>query len=377
VIRNQQNQSLHSSPFSGNLRRMNTTAITTKITKLPNSRVEILVTIPSSEIETFRTKALNNFKQNLEIDGFRKGHAPEAKIIERVGDIGILTEMADLALTESYPSILEQSGVEPISRPEITITKLVPNNDVEYTITSDVLPTVEIKNIEKIAKEKNKDILSVEITDQDVEHAIKEIRQMRAHQQMHDDGVDHHDHNHQNIPDEQLPELTDDYVKSLGEFENVEDFKKKLKENMEKEKIAHAHEKRRIEIIEAIIEQGTYDIPASMVDFELNKMMEQFKYDLAMNGMGIDEYARHIGKSIDDMKHEWRERAEKRVRMQLTLEKIADEFSIKPDQTKIDEEVAKVMDMYQNESLQKENVIAYVTQIMINTAVFDWLEMQK
>lgn len=377
MIRNQQNQSLHSSPFSGNLRRMNTTAITTKITKLPNSRVEILVTIPSSEIETFRTKALNNFKQNLEIDGFRKGHAPEAKIIERVGDIGILTEMADLALTESYPSILEQSGVEPISRPEITITKLVPNNDVEYTITSDVLPTVEIKNIEKIAKEKNKDILSVEITDQDVEHAIKEIRQMRAHQQMHDDGVDHHDHNHQNIPDEQLPELTDDYVKSLGEFENVEDFKKKLKENMEKEKIAHAHEKRRIEIIEAIIEQGTYDIPASMVDFELNKMMEQFKYDLAMNGMGIDEYARHIGKSIDDMKHEWRERAEKRVRMQLTLEKIADEFSIKPDQTKIDEEVAKVMDMYQNESLQKENVIAYVTQIMINTAVFDWLEMQK
>jgi trigger factor len=77
------------------------------------------------------------------------------------------------------------------------------------------------------------------------------------------------------------------------------------------------------------------------------------------------------------MKHEWREQAEKRVRMQLTLEKIADEFSIKPDQVKIDEEVAKVMDMYQNESLQKENVIAYVTQIMTNTAVFDWLEMQK
>jgi trigger factor len=128
---------------------MNTATITTNVTKLPNSRVEIKVTIPIAEIETFRTKALNNFKQSIDIDGFRKGHAPEVKIIERVGDIGILTEMADLALTEAYPAILEKTNIQPISRPEITVTKMAPGNDVEYIITSDVLPTVEIKNIEK------------------------------------------------------------------------------------------------------------------------------------------------------------------------------------------------------------------------------------
>ena len=356
---------------------MNTATITTNVTKLPNSRVEIKVTIPVAEIETFRTKALNNFKQSIDIDGFRKGHAPEAKIIERVGDIGILTEMADLALTEAYPTILEKTNIQPISRPEITVTKMAPGNDVEYVITSDVLPTVELKDIEKLAKEKNKTELEAAISDEDIEKAIKEIRQMRAHQQMHDDGHEHDDHNHQNIPDDKLPELTNEYVKTLGKFENVEDFKKQLRENMEKEKLATAHEKRRIEIIEAIMDQGTYDIPASMVDFELNKMMEQFKYDLAMNGMKIEQYAEHIGKTVDEIKNESRDQAEKRVRMQLTLEKIAEQFTIKPDQEKINAEVEKIMDMYKNESLERENVVAYVTQIMTNTAVFDWLEAQK
>ena len=188
---------------------------------------------------------------------------------------------------------------------------------------------------------------------------------MRAHLQMHDDGHEHDDHNHQNIPDDQLPELTDDYVKTLGKFESVEDFKKQLRENMEKEKLATAHEKRRIEIVETIMDQGTYDIPASMVDFELNKMMEQFKYDLAMSGMKIEQYAEHIGKTVEDIKNESRDQAEKRVRMQLTLEKIAEQFTIKPDQEKINAEVEKVMDMYKNESLERENVVAYVTQIIL------------
>lgn len=356
---------------------MNTEHIITEVKKLEHSRVEITVTIPTVEIESFRNQVIRSLQQSIEIDGFRKGHAPEPKIIERVGEMGILAEMADQALSESYPTIITKTEIMPIGRPEIVITKLVPGNDVMYTITTDVMPTVVINDVEKIAQEKNKHELTIAVTDADVEKAITEIRKMRAHEKMHEDGIDHHDHNHHNIADTDLPELTDDYVKGLGNFETVADFTQHVRTNLEQEHTATAHEKRRLEIIEAIMDKGTYDIPASIVDFELNKMMEQFSYDLAMNGMKIDEYAQHIGKSVDDIKHEWKDQAEKRVRMQLTLEKVAHDFSIKPDQEKIDAEVEKIMDMYQNESLQKENVVTYVTQIMTNTAVFDWLEAQK
>lgn len=353
------------------------TSIKTEVKKLPNSRVEITVVIPHEKVSEYRAKSIAHMQDTIKIDGFRQGHIPEATIIEKVGETGILADMADLALTDSYTVIMEQSKIMPISRPEISITKLAPGNDVEYTIISDVMPTVELKNVEKIAKEKNKTDLETGITDEDIEKAILEIRQMRAHDKMHEENVDHHDHNHQNIDEKDLPELNDEFVKALGKFENVEDFKVKLRENIVKEKEVHAHEKRRIEIIESIMENGTYDVPESLIDFELNKMMEQFNHDLAMNGMKIEEYAGHIGKTVDEMRSDWREQAVKRVQMQLTLEKIASEEKITADQAKIDEQVAQIMEMYKEQEVSESNVVAYVTQMLTNAAVFNWLEAQK
>jgi FKBP-type peptidyl-prolyl cis-trans isomerase (trigger factor) len=354
-----------------------TTPIKTEVKKLPNSQAEIKVTISYEKVAGYRAKSIAALQNTVEIDGFRKGHIPESKLVEKVGETGLLAEMADNALTDLYPTIIEQAKVESIGRPSISITKLAPDNDVEYVITTDVMPTVELKDVEKLAKAKNKESLEIEVTDEDIEKAIKEIRQMRAHQQMHDDGIDHHDHNHQNIADADLPELTDEYVKTLGAFENVSDFKIKLKENMIKEKETHAHEKRRIEIIESIIDSGTFDIPESMVDFELNKMFEQFNYDLSMSGMKMEEYLQHIGKTPEDMRNEWRPQAVKRVNMQMALEKIAADHKIKADQEKIDAQVAEILEMYKGQDVREENVIAYVTQTMTNAAVFDWLEAQK
>ncbi len=352
-------------------------SIKTEVKKLPGSRVEITVVIPYEKVTEYRAKSLAHMQDTLKIDGFRAGHIPEATIIEKVGETGLLADMADLAFTDSYTTIIEQSKIMPISRPEISITKLAPGNDVEYTVTTDVMPTVELKNVEKLAKEKNKVDLEVVVTDEDVEKAITEIRQMRAHEKMHEENVDHHDHNHQNIDEKDLPELNDEFVQKLGKFENVADFKTKLHENMVKEKETHAHEKRRIDIIESIMEAGTYDIPESLIDFELNKMMEQFNHDLAMNGMKIEEYAGHIGKTVEEMRSDWREQAVKRVQMQLTLEKIASEEKITADQGKIDEQVTQIMEMYKEQEIEESNVRAYVTQMMTNAAVFDWLEAQK
>jgi FKBP-type peptidyl-prolyl cis-trans isomerase (trigger factor) len=356
---------------------MNSKSIKTELKKLPNARVEITVTIDHKEITKYRPTALARLQETLTVDGFRKGHVPEAKIIEKVGETGLLADMADAAFADAYPEVITQTKVMPIGRPSISITKLAPGNDVEYVVTTDVMPTVHIKDAQKIAKEKNNQPLEVVVTDEDIAKAIKEIQQMRAHEKMHQEGIDHQDHNHQNIADEALEELTDEYVKTLGKFENVADFTEKLKGNMAKEKDAHAHEKRRIEILDAIIGAGTFDIPEALVDFELNKMLEQFKYDLAMSGMKIEEYLGHIGKTLEALRDEWREQAVKRVQMQLTLDEIAKEYDIKPEQEKIDEQVKQVMEMYKDQAIEETNVIAYVTQMLGNSAVFDWLENQK
>lgn len=353
---------------------MSTKNITTTVVKLPQSQVEITVTIPLERVESYRPATLKRLTETLEIDGFRKGHIPESIIQEKLGSLGILSEMADTALNESYPEIITQSGIHPISRPEIKVTKLAPDNDVEFVITTDVLPTITLPKVSAIAKEKNAETVDVTVTDEEIEKAVKEVRQMRAHDKMHEDGVDHHDHNHHNIPDDQLPEIDDAFVQKLGNFTSVDEFMTKLRENMIKEKETHAQEKKRLAIIESIIEQGTFDVPGSMVDFELDRMLEQFKYDLSMSGMKIEEYLGHIGKTITEIRTEWKDQAIKRVQTQLALEKIAEEFSIKPDQEKIDAQVAQILEMYKDQAVEEANVITYVTQILTNTAVFDWLE---
>jgi len=362
--------------FSDTVTTMNT-QIHTKVTKLPDSQIKIEATIPVELVLKLRARAIKQMQDSLEIDGFRKGHIPESVILEKVGEPGIWAEMAEQALTEYYPTIITQSNTSPIGRPQIQITKLAPDNDVEYAIISDVMPTVVITDVQKIAQQHNAVTESIEVTDDEVTSAVREIRQMRAHDKMHQDGVDHHDHNHQNIPDEQLPELDDAFVKSLGNFENVDDFMTKLRENLTKEKEARAHEKRRIGMIESMITAGTFDIPGSMVDFELDKMLEQFKYDLSLSGMKWEDYLGHIAKTLDEVKTEWRDQARKRVHTQLLLEKIAEDFSITPDKEKIDTQVAQILEMYKEQAVEQANVVAYVTQMQTNAAVFDWLDTQK
>jgi FKBP-type peptidyl-prolyl cis-trans isomerase (trigger factor) len=352
-------------------------SITTSVTLLPNSQVTIDVRLPATLVATFRKETLRQLQETVVIDGFRQGHIPEATLIDRVGLAEIWARMAELAFTEHYPTVINDSKQRPIGKPTVTVVTADPDTDVEYRIVTDVFPTVTLGDVVTIAQSKNKEPLVIEVTPEEIDHAIKEIRQMRAHQKMHDEGVEHHDHNHQNIPDDQLPELTDAYVATLGDFKSVDDFTEKLMENMQKEKEASAHEKNRLALIESIMQESTVDIPESMIHFELEKMIEQLSYDLSMQGMSLENYLTHTGTDLDGLKKEWHDQAKKRSTMQLLLETIAEKFSITPEQSAVDAQVAQIMESYKDQSVDESRVIAYVTQMLTNNAVFDWLAAQK
>ena len=206
------------------------------IKKLEKSRVELSGTVPAKQFETYRAKALASLADRVEIDGFRKGHVPADVLAKKVGDMGILESMAEFAIMDAYPKMLTEEKIDAIGRPEIHITKIANDNDLEFTVTTAVMPTVKLADAKKIASSENKHETTVEVTDEEIEQSIKELRQMRAHHLMHESGVEHHDHNHTAIADDKLPELNDEFVKTLGKFENVEDFKTKLRENVLAEK---------------------------------------------------------------------------------------------------------------------------------------------
>jgi FKBP-type peptidyl-prolyl cis-trans isomerase (trigger factor) len=348
------------------------------ITKLEKSRVEIKAVVPAAKFDSYKQKALESIGKVAKIDGFRPGHIPANVVEKHVGDAGILDEMAQIAIMDAYPTILAENKIDAIGRPEIQITKIAMGNDLEFTATTAVLPTVELADYKKIAKESNKSEAEVSVDETEINAALTELRQMRAHNELHELGVEHHDHDHTKISEESLPELTDDFVKTLGKFEGIEDFKTKLRENLLKEKQAKEVEKKRVVLIDGIIDGSTIDLPDMLVDFELDKMMQQFAHDISMMGMTMDDYMKRIEKSEADLKKDWYENAVKRAKMQLILDEIATKEKLAPTDDEIQAEVAKIMDMYKDaKDISEDRARAYVMQILTNAKAFEYLEGLK
>ena len=116
--------------------------ITTK--KLEKSEIEITGVLELAEFEKYEDKAITKIGERLEIAGFRKGKVPASVVKEHANDMMILEEMAELALHDVYPKILEENKIDAIDRPQVSITKIARGLDLEFRIVTAVLPEMKL-----------------------------------------------------------------------------------------------------------------------------------------------------------------------------------------------------------------------------------------
>ncbi|MGB0925380.1 MAG: trigger factor [Minisyncoccia bacterium] len=348
----------------------------TEIKKLENSQVEISVTLPAADVEKHREKVEKEALANVQVDGFRKGNVPKDIAMKQIQPMRVLEEMAQQAISDAYVSVLQETKVKAIGHPQIMITKIAEGSDLEFTLTTAVLPEITLGDYKKIAQAEMKKKEEVVIEDKELQDAIDNVRKMRAQQQMTENAAEGEVAKSWNdIKDEDLPELTDEFVKEIGKFENVEDFKTKIKENLVAEKESKNIEKKRIAIIEGILEKSTIEVPQMMVDYEVTKMMHEFEGNISMTGMNFDEYLKSIGKTRDDYKTEWQDQGKKRAQTQLMLNEIAAQEKIEASDADIDAEVTKIMEQYKDQkNIDENNVKAYVSSVLTHQKVFEFLE---
>lgn len=339
-----------------------------KIEKKDNSEVEIEAQIPVETLSKYKERAVKNLGKNIKIDGFREGHIPESVLSGKIGEQAILEEQAQLALADAYPDIIKDEKLAVIGRPEVTITKLAPNNPVEFKIKTALMPEFTLPDYKKIASGIKETKDADKVTDKELEVTLEQIKKGIAGQKK--EGED--------LPaqaGEKPVELTDDFVKTLGDFKDLEDFKTKIKENLSKEKQAKAKEKRRAEIMEAIIKETKIEIPAILIESELDKMLAQFKDDVSRMNIKFEEYLEKIKKTEEELRTEWKLDAEKRAKFQLILNKISVAEEIKIPEEEIQKEVTHILEHYKE--AKPENVRVYIESVMTNEKVFQLLEEQK
>jgi trigger factor len=391
------------------------------IEKKPGSLVAITGELPFSELEKHKAGAVAAISQNVNLDGFRKGHIPENVLIRTVGEMAILTEMAERALRDVYPSIVEMHTLDVIGYPKISITKIAKDNPLGFKITVAVVPDITLPDYFGIAKKINKEKESKEVTDAEVTTQIDDILRQKiayerlqekakknasehAHEDHDHEGHDkvnaegregalgYHTHEHAPLPEKaddkvsaegregglghiKLPELTDEYVKSLGkpgQFSSVDDFKSKIREHMTTEKARDVDSRHRAKITDSIIEKTTLDLPQVMVDAEIGQMFAQMEDDLKRAQLKMEDYLTHIKKTKEDLIKEWTPNAEKRAKLQLVLNEIAKKENVTPDTGAVDHEVSHLLEQYKD--ADEKRVRVYVTSVLTNEAVLKKLE---
>jgi len=352
-----------------------------KVTNLENSEIEIEGEIPVSAIPPYRAKALKKLGENAKIDGFRKGHIPEKVLIEKVGEDSIMGEVAELALADMYPILIKDKDVKVIGAPQVMITKLAPGNPIGFKIKSAVLPEFNLPDYKKIAEEvmTQKDT-DLEVIDADVEKVLTEVRRGKARyekakldsENKNEDMDKTKEGTSSEEKEEDLPELDDAFIATLGDFKTVADFETRVRKDLEKEKVQKAREKKRIVLSEKLIKETDVKLPKILITSELDKMVAQMKDDVARMNMKFEDYLTHTKKTEEDLRIEWKEQAEKRASLQILLNGIAKEEKIEANH----EEIHKQMDsiMSQHKDANPHNVHIYVETQLTNEAVFNFLE---
>lgn len=346
------------------------------VKKLDQSRVEITGSVSVEIWGKYRQKAIKYLNESITIDGFRKGKIPEDILIAKVGEMSVLEEMAELALSKAYVDILITEKIDAIGKPEIRVTKLAKDNPLEFVAVTSVVPEVVLPDYKKISAEEIKKAKpdELKVSEKDIDDAILRVRKQHASHEGHD-----HDkmtpEEHDKAVEAAMPGLTDDFVKGLGDFKDIPDFRNKLSDMIAEQKRDQAREKTRVRIADALAEKAKIELPEVMIESELERTKAQFSADIERMGVNLEDYMKHAKKTIEDLRKEWRPHAEKKAKLQLILNEIAKKENIKPDEKEIEEEVDHIVEHYKE--ADRERAAVYAETVLTNEKVFAWLEEVK
>ena len=180
------------------------------------------------------------------------------------------------------------------------------------------------------------------------------------------------------VEEKQLPELNDEFASNVSEFSTLEEFKADIKKHLEESVQNQNRQKDENALIDAIVETSKVDIPAVMIEQQLDRNIQDFQTRLSYQGLTLEDYLDMLGSSKEAFRDTQREGAEKAVKTQLVIAEIVKKEKIKVSDKEIDEKLQEIATKYQK-SLEeyKKNVseyeLNYVANDILITKLFDFL----
>jgi len=387
-----------------------------KFEKLEGNQGVLTVEVDAETVSTSLDSAFKKVVKQINVPGFRKGKMPRPLFEKRFEIESLYQDAIDIMLPEAYTSAVEETGIEPVDRPEIDVEQIEKGKAFIFTAKVTLKPEVklgEYKGLEVEAFDTN-------VTDEDVENEIKALQEKQAELVVKEEGKaengdtvimdfegfvndeafeggkaenyslelgsgqfipgfeeelvglatgDSKDVN-VSFPEEYhaaelagkpavfkvtvheikgkvLPELDDEFAKDVDdEVETLDALKEKIKSRLEHDKKHEEEHYLQNTVVEKATANAEVDIPAVLIDNEVDRMLQEFEQRLQMQGMNLELYFQFSGQNEEALRGQMKDEAEQRVRGNLTLEAIVKAENIEVTDEEVNAELQKMADTY-------------------------------
>ena len=157
-----------------------------------------------------------------------------------------------------------------------------------------------------------------------------------------------------------LPEIDDEFAKDVSDTcETLDDLKKEITERLKADRQEAADNAFEEKVLDAVIDGMKADIPAAMIDAQVDTIVQDFGYRLQMQGMGLEQYLKMTGTEMGAFRAMFQSQAERQVKTRLALQKVVELEGITVSDTELEEEYAKMAEQYK---MEVEKVKAIVSK---------------
>ena len=367
-----------------------------KVKKIGDFESSIEITIDFDDLEEKKDDAISKIGKSLKVKGFRPGKIPKNIVVREVGEDYVLEEAIDLYLPEQIFDILNKEEISPAVRPVIKdLKKEKKSFKIEVLITLwpklSKLPkleqTIEVESIEPTEEEINEQIERIKLQFGEVEKVdrpAKEKDYLLINISGSENGNELKDFNYQDylyelgsalltpsldsklegvssgaiikfnddipalgksnieisvlvkeIKEKIMPELTDDWVSSVTEFETVKEMNEELHKNIQNVKKRQVANQYQGLLTSKLIEESKLELPEQLVIAEMDSILQNFMNELQQNNIKIDDYLQITGLTEETLQDDLKNQATRNLSMVVILDKVVEDQELKLDEKEI------------------------------------------
>ena len=170
----------------------------------------------------------------------------------------------------------------------------------------------------------------------------------------------------------ELPALDDDFAKDVSEYDTLDELKDSIRNNIKTNLDKQAEQKVENDLMDQVIANMKADIPDAMVDSRIDELVQDFEYRISQQGLKLADYLKYMGINIEQFRAQFKEQADKQVKMRLAMEAIVAKEGITASDEEFEEEVKRIADAYKMEADKVKGIVdaaAVKADLAINKAI--------